>query len=135
MSKNLKMGNKHNCKNIEKPKIQKNEDEDDSDQIYNEFIKNLKLDSTKIENNLKKCNKNNELIILIESGALAPPHRMHVGILELVKKYFELNNVVILVLESNSRKGFVLALFNIIKSLDNKVTYLFPIDKYVFKLL
>ena len=92
MSNNLKMGNKHNCPNIEKPKIEKNKDDEDLDQIYNEYIKALNLDPTKLENNLKKCTKNNELIILIESGALAPPHRMHIGIMELVKKYFEEND-------------------------------------------
>ena len=87
MTLNINMGNK-NCPNIEKPKIAEKVD-DDFDEIYSEYIKHLNLDSTKLELNLKKCSKDNELIILIESGALAPPHRMHIGLMELVKKFFE----------------------------------------------
>ena len=90
MTLNINMGNKH-CPNIEKPKIVEEMD-DDFDDIYSEYIKNLNLDTTKLQNNLKKCSKDNELIILIESGALAPPHRMHIGLMELVKKFFESND-------------------------------------------
>ena len=85
------MGNKH-CPKIEKPKIDEEKD-DDLDEMYSEFIKNLNLDITKLENNLKKCSEDDELIVLIESGALAPPHRMHIGLMELVKKFFESSNV------------------------------------------
>ena len=90
MTLNINMGNKH-CPNIDKPKIVEEMD-DDFDDIYSEYIKNLNLDITKLQNNLKKCSKDNELIILIESGALAPPHRMHIGLMELVKKFFESND-------------------------------------------
>ena len=82
------MGNK-NCPNMDKPQVVENLDDDDNDDIYDNFIKNLNLDTTKLKLNLNKCSKKNELIILIESGALAPPHRMHVGLMEKVKTYFE----------------------------------------------
>ena len=86
------MGNEHKkCPNIEKPKVAEQLD-DDSDDIYSDYIKNLRLDTTKLEQNLKNYSKNNELIILIESGALAPPHKMHIGLMELVKKHFESND-------------------------------------------
>ena len=90
MTLNINMGNKH-CPNIEKPKVAKQLD-DDFDDIYSEYIKHLNLNTTKLELNLKNCSKNNELIILIESGALAPPHKMHIGLMELVKKHFESND-------------------------------------------
>ena len=89
MTLKINMGNEHKkCPNIEKPKVVEQLD-DDSDDIYSDYIKNLRLDTTKLEQNLKNCSKNNELIILIESGALAPPHKMHIGLMEQVKKYFE----------------------------------------------
>ena len=65
---------------------------DENDEYYTELIKKLPLDTSKLEINLKKCTKKDELIILIESGALAPPHRMHIGLMEKVKKYFEENS-------------------------------------------
>ena len=62
---------------------------DEFDDYYEEIIIHLSLDTTKLELNLKNCTKKDKLIILIESGALAPPHRMHIGLMEKVKKYFE----------------------------------------------
>ena len=62
---------------------------DELDEYYTDLVKNLPLGTTKLESNLKNCSKNDQLIILIESGALAPPHRMHIGLMEKVKKYFE----------------------------------------------
>ena len=56
-----------------------------------ENIKNLKVDTEKLKKNLQNVKKDEELIILIESGSLAPPHRMHIGIMELTKKYIENN--------------------------------------------
>lgn len=92
MTLKINMGNEHKkCPNIEKPKVAEQLD-DDSDDIYSDYVKNLRLDTTKLEQNLKNCSKNNELIILIESGALAPPHKMHIGLMELVKKHFESND-------------------------------------------
>ena len=85
------MGNK-NCPNKDKPQVVENLDDDNNDDIYDEFIKNLNLDSTKLKLNLNKCSEQNELIVLIESGALAPPHRMHIGLMEKVKKFFEDSN-------------------------------------------
>ena len=90
MSNKNNMGNKSNkteksCSKHYPPEIKE-------DDMYLEFIKGLKYDTNKIELNLKKCSKNNELIILIESGSLAPPHRMHVKLMEIVKKYFEEND-------------------------------------------
>jgi len=82
------MGNK-NCPNKDKPKVVENLDDDYTDDLYNEYIKQLNLDSSKLKLNLDKCSKQNELIVLIESGALAPPHRMHIGLMEKVKKHFE----------------------------------------------
>ena len=81
------MGNKDQSHKICIKHFNKEIDEDDD--IYAEIIKQLDLDTKKIELNLKQCSKQNELIILIESGALAPPHRMHVGLMEQVKKHFE----------------------------------------------
>ena len=59
-----------------------------------ELIKklNLKIDSEKIDNNLKKYKSSEEFIILIESGSLAPPHKMHIGLMEMTKKYIEENS-------------------------------------------
>lgn len=90
MELNNNIPNKY-CPNIEKPKISNNID-DDNDSIYSEYIKGLNFDKTKLELNLKKSSKNNELIILIESGSLSPPHRMHIYIMELVKAFFESND-------------------------------------------
>ena len=90
MSNQNKMGNKNN--KSKNNCIMNHPPEIENDDIYSDFIKNLKYDTNKIELNLKKSSKNNELIILIESGALAPPHRMHINIMELVKKHFEEND-------------------------------------------
>ena len=81
----IKMGNSNSSKNEEK-------DEDKLDDIYNEMIKELEINTDKIKNNLKKYKPNDELIVLIESGSLAPPHKMHIGLMEIVKKYIEDNN-------------------------------------------
>lgn len=62
---------------------------DEDDDYYTKLIKQLPMDISKLEINLKKCSINDELIILIESGALAPPHRMHIGLMEKVKNFFE----------------------------------------------
>ena len=53
--------------------------------------KTLKIDTTKLKNNLQKLNTSqyDELIILIESGSLAPPHKMHIHILEVTKTQIE----------------------------------------------
>ena len=56
-----------------------------------EIYKDLKVDTKKIEHNLEKLKKNEELIILIESGSFAPPHKMHIGLMEITKKYIEEN--------------------------------------------
>ena len=62
MTLKINMGNEHKkCPNIEKPKVAEQLD-DDSDDIYSDYIKNLRLDTTKLEQNLKNCSKNNELI-------------------------------------------------------------------------
>ena len=45
---------------------------DELDEYYIELIKQLHLDMSKLEINLKKCTKKDELIILIESCVLAP---------------------------------------------------------------
>ena len=63
-------------------------------EIENEedIISQLNINLDKIKNNLKKYANNNnikEFVILIESGSLAPPHKMHIGIMEITKKYFE----------------------------------------------
>lgn len=70
----------------------KTRDEIEEDEIYNDMIKQLKIDTDKIKQNLKKYKTNDELIILIESGSLAPPHKMHIGLMEIVKKNIEENN-------------------------------------------
>lgn len=79
------MGNNNSSKN-------KYKDKNELDEIYNEMIKELKINTDKIKNNLKKYKHNDELIVLIESGSLAPPHKMHIGLMEIVKKYIEDNN-------------------------------------------
>ena len=65
--------------------IEKNED------YYLGIINNLEIDTEKLKNNLVKINKDNELIVLIESGSLAPPHKMHLGLMEMTKKHIEQN--------------------------------------------
>ena len=91
MSNQNKMGNKNN--KSKNNCIMNNPPEIENDDIYSDFIKNLKYDTNKIELNLKKCSKNNELIILIESGALAPPHRMHINIYLFIYLFIYLLNV------------------------------------------
>ena len=49
---------------------------------------NLTLPPDKIRTNLQRHSKNKEFIILLESGSLAPPHKMHLGLMEKVKNYF-----------------------------------------------
>ena len=69
----------------EKEIIQNNTNDED-------IISQLDINLDKIKNNIKKYANNNnckELVILIESGSLAPPHKMHLGIMEITKKYFE----------------------------------------------
>ena len=79
------MGNK-NTKKHKKDDIHiKNNEEE----YYSEMIKNLKVDTDKIENNLKKYKDYKNYIVLIESGALAPPHKMHLGLMENAKKHIE----------------------------------------------
>ena len=58
------------------------------------MVKELKnhTNTDKIKENLKKYKTDEELIILIESGSLAPPHKMHIGLMEIVKKYIEENS-------------------------------------------
>ena len=91
------MGNK----NSHKKKKQKVDDkknnneqneEDEMENYYSEIISKLKIDTEKIKNNLKKINKDDELIVLIESGSLAPPHKMHLNLMEITKKHFEQND-------------------------------------------
>ena len=98
------MGNKQNKKK-ENTKEKKNNQEKENIQkkeYYNEFYKemeencsniikemNLTFDSEKIKKNLSKYKLNEEFIILIESGSLAPPHKMHLGLMEISKKYIE----------------------------------------------
>ena len=72
-----------------KPENKDDEMDKEEEEYYNEFIKDLKVDTEKIKKNLKKHKKNEELIILIESGSLAPPHKMHIGLMEITKKYIE----------------------------------------------
>jgi len=62
--------------------------------MYSEMEKELKKDTNtnKIKENLKKYKTDEELIILIESGALSSPHKMHIGLMEIVKKYIEENS-------------------------------------------
>ena len=88
MNNKINMGNKNNNSTHKFPP----DIDDEYDEYYLELIERLSLDSTKLEFNLKKCSKKDKLIILIESGALAPPHRMHIGLMEKVKKYFEDND-------------------------------------------
>ena len=89
------MGNlndkKKNKKNKNRKKNEKNEDNSE-EEYYWEIIKKLNTNVDKMKKNIKKCNKNNELVVLIESGALAPPHKMHIGLMEKTKKFIEENN-------------------------------------------
>ena len=86
--------NKENIDKKEKKDEKDNENNEDNEEenYYSEIIKELKVDTTKIENNLKKINKDDKLIVLIESGSLAPPHKMHLGLMEITKKYIEEND-------------------------------------------
>ena len=76
------------------PKNENNVKVDKVDEIYSEMAKELKkhTNTDKIKENLKKYKTDEELIILIESGSLAPPHKMHIGLMEIVKKYIEENS-------------------------------------------
>ena len=89
------MGNSSNKQNNQKNKnsenVENNEDNSE-EEYYWEIIKGLNTNVDKMKNNIKKCNKNNELVVLIESGALAPPHKMHIGLMEKTKKFIEENN-------------------------------------------
>ena len=78
----------------------------------NNLIENLKINTVKLEQNLKEYKYDQELIILIESGSLAPPHKMHIGLMEMAKKFIEENY--------NNRK--VVAGY-LIPSSDNYVKY------------
>ena len=70
----------------------KEEENDEMEKFYENEMKKLKVDTIKLENNIQKLqNSQNELIILIESGSFAPPHKMHVGLMEKAKKYIEEN--------------------------------------------
>ena len=78
-------------------KINKNEKQiygqSPNEEYYTELSQQLKMNTTKLKNNLKKINisQYDELIILIESGSLAPPHKMHIQILEATRKQIENN--------------------------------------------
>ena len=78
----------------------------------NNLIENLKINTEKLEQKLKEYKYDQELIILIESGSLAPPHKMHIGLMEMTKKFIEENY--------NNRK--VVAGY-LIPSSDNYVKY------------
>lgn len=72
------------CKYFHEMNIKKNEN-------YYLEINNLKIDTEKLKNNLEKIINDDELIVLIESGSLAPPHKMHLGLMEMTKKNIEQN--------------------------------------------
>jgi nicotinic acid mononucleotide adenylyltransferase len=95
-SSNNRQNNKKNEENKNsKENVGKNEEnnEDKSEEeYYEEIIKELNTNVDKMKNNIKKCNKKDKLIVLIESGALAPPHKMHIGLMEKTKKFIEENN-------------------------------------------
>ena len=78
-------------RNSNEKKLENKDDEMDKEEeeYYNEFIKDLKVVTEKIKKNLKKHKKNEELIILIESGSLGSPHKMYIGLMEITKKYIE----------------------------------------------
>ena len=76
----------------EKKYIKNYKSKEEKETYYSEIIKNLKVDTTKIEKNLKKINEDDKLIVLIESGSLAPPHKMHLGLMEISKKFIEQND-------------------------------------------
>lgn len=82
------MGNNQNIK--ENNNNEQKEQENLNSELINEL--NLNIDSKKIDNNLKKYKPTEEFIILIESGSLAPPHKMHIGLMEITKKYIEENS-------------------------------------------
>ena len=80
------MGNSNSKKN-------ESDEVDEVDEVIKMYSDiELKIDTDKIKRNLKKYKTKEELIILIESGALAPPHKMHIGLMEIVKKYMEENS-------------------------------------------
>jgi len=80
------MGNSNSKKN-------ESDEVDEVDEVIKMYSDiELKTDTDKIKGNLKKYKTKEELIILIESGALAPPHKMHIGLMEIVKKYMEENS-------------------------------------------
>ena len=54
-------------------------------------IENLEINTDKIAKKIIDYKYNQELIILIESGSLAPPHKMHIGLMEMVKTFIEKN--------------------------------------------
>ena len=56
----------------------------------NNLIENLE-NIEKLEQKLKEYKYDEELIILIESGSLAPPHKMHIALMEMTKKFIEEN--------------------------------------------
>ena len=84
------MGNSNETKSKKIQEKEKDNEVDDSEeQYYMNIIKNLNINLDKIKNNLKKYNKNDEFVVLIESGSLAPPHKMHIGLMELTKTFIE----------------------------------------------
>ena len=84
-----------------------------SKEEYSKFLQQLKIDTTKLKNNLQKINTSqyDELIILIESGSLAPPHKMHIQILEITKSQ----------IEKDSKKKVIAAF--LVPSSDDYVSY------------
>ena len=65
------------------------EEYETEEEYYARIIQELNINTDKIKKNLKKYKKKDELIVLIESGSLAPPHRMHIGLMEITKKFLE----------------------------------------------
>lgn len=90
---NDKKNKQKNEKNKENTDIKIEENEDNSEEEYYwSVINGLNTNVDKMKKNIKKCNKNDELVVLIESGSLAPPHKMHIGLMEKTKKFIEENN-------------------------------------------
>lgn len=78
--------------------------------MYNEMINQLETNTDKIKNNLKKYNHKDELIVLIEIGSLVLPHKMYIGLMEIVKKYIEDNNSIKMVVGGyliSSSNGYI----------------------------
>ena len=89
------MGNSNDRKNNQEKERNKNskENEEKSEEDYYwELIKELNTNVDKMKKNIKKCNKKDKLVVLIESGSLAPPHKMHIELMEKTKKFIEENN-------------------------------------------